>query len=54
MSHNDRIKRKKALNFLNKIKIKFSYFNFSELTILIAIVIVLYSMFIPWFTLPYN
>jgi len=54
MSHNDRIKRKKALNFLNKIKIKFSHFTFSELTILIAIVIVIYSMFIPWFTLPYN
>ena len=54
MSHNDRIKRKKVLNFLNKIKIKFSIFNFSELTILIAIAIVFYSMFIPWFTLPYN
>jgi len=54
MSHSKKMKRKKALNTFNKIKIKFSNFWFPELTILIWIWIIIFSMFIPWFTLPYN
>ena len=51
---NDRTKRKKALNFINKIKIKLASFWFSDLTILIWLFLVVFSMFIPWFTLPYG
>lgn len=50
---NDRVKRKKILNFFNKIKIKFNAFSFSDLTILIWLALVIFSIFIPWFTLPY-
>ncbi len=53
MSHNDKIKRKKMLNFFNKIKIKFNAFSFSDLTILIWLSLIIFSIFIPWFTLPY-
>ncbi len=52
--NNDRTKRKKTLNFINKIKIKLASFWFSDLTILIWLFLVVFSMFIPWFTLPYG
>jgi len=51
---NSRIKRKKIINFLNKIKIKTSNLDFSDYTILIWLVLVVFTTLIPWFTLPYN
>lgn len=51
---NSKIKRKKVLNFLQKIKIKFSSFWFSDYTILIWLALILFTVLIPWFTLPYN
>jgi len=50
----NKVKRKKLKNFLNKISIKIKKLNFSDYTILIGIILIIFSSLIPWFTLPYN
>ncbi|MDQ7009057.1 MAG: hypothetical protein Q9M94_02075 [Candidatus Gracilibacteria bacterium] len=55
MSFNkDKRKRKKILNFIQKIQIRFSSLGFSDFTILIGLALILFTILIPWFTLPYN
>lgn len=51
---NSKLKRKKILNFINKIKIKFWNLGFAEYTILIGLILIIFTTLIPWFTLPYN
>jgi uncharacterized protein YacL len=52
--NNGKRNRQNFLNIFYKIKIKSSNFSFSDLTILIWIWLFVFSIFIPWFTLPYN
>jgi hypothetical protein len=55
MSKNkDKIKRKKTLNFINKIKIKTKSLNFTDLTILISLALITFSILTPWFSIINN
>ena len=51
---NDKLLRKKILNFFWKIKIKYLNLTFSKILILVWIFVVLISLSMPWFSLPYN
>jgi len=51
---NDRLLRKKILNFFLKIKIKSINLTFSKILILTWISLNILSIFMPWFSLPYN
>jgi len=51
---NDKLLRKKILNFFWKIKIKYLNLTFSKILILVWILVVLISLSMPWFSLPYN
>lgn len=54
MTHNNKLNRKKILNFFNKIKIKSNSFSFPDLTILISLFLIIFSIFTPWFSVGNN
>jgi hypothetical protein len=51
---NDRIFRRNILKFFSKIHIKSTNFWFSQVLLLISMLLLLTSLFIPWFSLPLN